>query len=276
MAQTDYENGTVTLNKLEKILEPYRLLITGNSSNKSSKLLTPKHASQLNLTIIELLMDRPCDKDSLKYLSRFLTPEIYNEIVNERIINHFCGWPLCDKYDPVKIKPNLNKIKNNLKFLSGYFKSSYCCKSHCQFSEFYLKQLSDEALFLRLNLFEYPFNHPRSFERNLIILEDFLNELKKAENKDKMLVDIIEEMNNLNIDDKRYPVRDESREAELVELLQNIQIIEKTDQEIRVINEENNTKLDDEYVNLNNATHNDNVEITDEIRAKNIEGYITK
>ena len=62
----------------------------------NKETLTPLEASQLLLKIAELVLDNTVDMNLLKFLCRFLTQQSYDELVEERNIEHQCGYLLCD------------------------------------------------------------------------------------------------------------------------------------------------------------------------------------
>ena len=54
------------------------------ASYASGTLLSPGDASKLTLMITELMLDHNVDYNLLKFLSRFLTPQSYDELIEER------------------------------------------------------------------------------------------------------------------------------------------------------------------------------------------------
>ncbi|ODV87996.1 hypothetical protein CANARDRAFT_26165 [[Candida] arabinofermentans NRRL YB-2248] len=197
---------SITMYDLLPILEPYQLKST----------LNPKEASMVTYHLIEKLMEHNCDKQTLKIIARYFSSQKYAELVTERIINHYCGYPLCDYYNPSKIKEvQLNAVVSKLKLPKSY-NSRFCCKRHYQCSEFYKRQLSPEALFAR-NQLNLPFDHPKAPESSIILLDDVL---VGSENKVQVngIIDLLREM---KVDDPQLET------DELIDKFTSIKIVEK-------------------------------------------------
>jgi hypothetical protein len=112
-------------------------------------LLTPKEANQLTFRITELLM------------------------VEERVIEHYCGYPLCKYRDEKKIRDiEVNPLVKSLR-MPRYYNSRYCGKNHFLCSEFYKSQLGTDALFMRVNL-DVPWFAHGSIENEVILLDEYL------------------------------------------------------------------------------------------------------
>ncbi|KAG7811133.1 hypothetical protein KL921_002761 [Ogataea angusta] len=166
-----------SVNTLEPILAPY----------EGKDLLVPKEANMLTYQLIERLMEHSCDKATLKLLARYLSKQSYEELVTERIINHYCGYPLCDFRDPGRIKEmQINKLVSQLRLPRSY-NHKYCCKKHYQCSEFYKQQLGTDALFARTKL-DLPRFHPKAPESSIILLDDIFDPEGKANPDDIMLL----------------------------------------------------------------------------------------
>lgn len=136
-------------------------------------LLTPKEANQLTFRITELLMAHNCDSRLLRLLARYLSRKAYEEIVEERVIEHYCGYPLCKFKDDKKIKDiEINPLVKSLR-MPKYYNSRYCGKNHFLCSEFYKNQLGVDALFMRVNLDNPWFSHG-SVESEIILLDEYL------------------------------------------------------------------------------------------------------
>lgn len=149
-------------------------IVIGPLINKP--LLTPREANILTFKLIELLMNSQCDLNCLKLLSRYLSYKSYDDLVMERNSNKLCGYPNCNYHsnDIKVIIPNSNSnTKISLK-LSSFYKSSFCSKEHYQCSEFYKGQLSEEALFMRIDLNKKWFCE-NSIENSIKLLDDNLD-----------------------------------------------------------------------------------------------------
>lgn len=75
----------LTLAHLLDVLAPYA----------NAEQLLPQDASIIELLVTELLTDYYVDLTILKFLSRFFTPQSYDEMVEERNIEHLCGYIVC-------------------------------------------------------------------------------------------------------------------------------------------------------------------------------------
>ncbi|KAI0463143.1 hypothetical protein LJB42_003162 [Komagataella kurtzmanii] len=185
------------------------------SSFHSRSLLTPPEANKLTLTLLECLTENYTDITTLRFLSRFLTKDAYRELTKERIITHTCGYPTCSKHS-AKIKDR--HYTNHLE-LPNTFTNSYCSRFHYQCSEFYLNQLSNEALFGRKDVMTLPYNDERSYESKMIMLEDIISNPNVVDS-DKM-DDMIRSMGDINIkDDKKVSPED------WMEMFEDIKIVE--------------------------------------------------
>lgn len=127
----------------KEILTPYQ----------KHRQLSMKEAQDMTLDILSTLCDsQVSDEDTLKWLARFITPESYMDLMDERNLNKLCGYPMCHHppergRDPFAMSPVTKKFlwENN----PYAYLSRYCSKFHFRCSEFYQVQLSDDALFTR-------------------------------------------------------------------------------------------------------------------------------
>ncbi|EGV61568.1 protein-serine/threonine phosphatase [Yamadazyma tenuis] len=208
------------------------------------ELLTPADTSKLSLVITELLIDHPVDIDLLKFLSRFLTQQSYDEIVEERNIEHQCGYITCQntpRHQVRRLSSNSNGTTtcNNgeTKFqiynrkpsiiLPNTYLSQYCCKEHYQASLFYRNQLSSEAVFARKNIVvapPFPLHYPGSwYENGITCLEEVLAKHHELKNQGKSLSEVVRMMNGLTMEDDE-PGHDTS---ELIKLIEDFEIVER-------------------------------------------------
>lgn len=192
-------------------------------------------------------MDNYTEKDGMRMLASFLNVEAYEELCNERVINHYCGYPLCPKNEPDRIKSTSNKT--NLKFLQSYYNNSYCCKLHYQSNEFFKKQLSEEAIFLRTDLFV--------IDKNIIFLDELLDLLHNKENKEKSMLEIIEDMKSLSLTSEQGKLND------LAGLVENFEIVEN--ESLPAPPRPNELKFEDGYGFPNQDP---------QLKGRSIEGYV--
>ncbi|ODV59050.1 Rtr1/RPAP2 family protein phosphatase ASCRUDRAFT_15156 [Ascoidea rubescens DSM 1968] len=153
--------------------------------------LTPNESNYLQLILVERLAENSTDKELLKLLSRFLTPLIYDDIVEERNLSKLCGYPVCHKRSIKNKTLNINKIRTPYSYLNNY-----CTKEHYQCSEFYKNQLLDEAVFNRSNITFVKVGE-LFYEKNISLLEDLWE--FKQDNEELSLVEILRKL-NLNQD----------------------------------------------------------------------------
>ncbi|ODQ82124.1 hypothetical protein BABINDRAFT_17037, partial [Babjeviella inositovora NRRL Y-12698] len=188
----------------------------------SSLALTPPQASLMTLTLIEELAENHAAPDVAKLLVRFLTPEAYQEIVQERTINHICGYILCgNQPKDSNNSPQINFRRPSIILPNTYY-SSYCCKLHYQSSLFYEKQLSPEALFARtLEILEKPYGEC-AYERDFKLLDDLISRSEELHSGNEKLVDLIQSIHDLKIDGKKN-----DDELQLAGLLRDFHIVEK-------------------------------------------------
>lgn len=189
------------------------------------------HESEvITLEIIGLLCDSECkDEKTLKYLGRFLTPDMYQDLVDERNLNKRCGYPLCGK-SPERIRDPFSMNDTTKKFLlenNPYaYLSHYCSKFHFRCSQFYQVQLSDEALFARtgVHLFEDPEQDKHDIDFKVTLFEELLRE-KASEEDIKSLISGLKKL-GLNPDSGTTEKDDTELEDDLSKWLAQIKIVE--------------------------------------------------
>lgn len=201
------------------------------------ELLSPAEASKLQLRVAVLVLDYCVDMPLLKFLSRFFTPQSYDDVIEERNIEHQCGYLLCNMSPEVAVRrsSSLNgSTAVSTKFqiynrkpsmiLPNTYSSQYCCKYHYQASMFYRNQLSLEALFARKNILLVPpfAQIPGTwYENNLTCLEEVLAKHKELKQEGVSLSDVIAMMNGLSVAEA------EKDTSGLVKLLDDFEIVEK-------------------------------------------------
>lgn len=259
---------------LTPLLAPYA---TGN-------VLAPPTASKLVLLITELMVDHNVDYQLLKFLSRFLTPSSYDEIIEERNIEHECGYLVCDQ-SPTRLVRRLSANSNGTTTADGdpqattrfqiynrkpsiilpnTYLSQFCCKEHYQALLFYRNQLKDEALFARENILSVPpFSEdapPQWYENGIKLLEEVLQKHQELKSQGKSLTDVITMMNGMHIAEADHPDT-----SQLVKLLEDFDIVEKEgglDGDSAIVDEED--EEDDGSLALSGSDI-----------SRNIDGYVT-
>lgn len=227
----------LTLEHLLSVLSPF----ANHGDN-----LSPQDASLIQLYITELLTDYYVDLPILKFLSRFLTPQAYEEIIEERNIEHLCGYITCNNTPKQQVRrrssnngrPGDDIMQPITKYqiynrkpsiiLPNTYLSQYCCKEHYQSSIFYRNQISSEALFARkdiLTIPPFPSSRPSTwYENGITCLEEVLAKHRELKDQGKSLKDIVSMMSGLNVDDTDGATKDTS---ELIQLLNDFEIVEK-------------------------------------------------
>lgn len=118
--------------------------------------LSMKEAQSIMLDILSILCDSQVkDEDTLKWLARFMTPDTYSDLMDERNLNKLCGYPMCHA-SPERERDPFEMSKVTKQFLwenNPYaYLSRFCSKYHFRCSQFYQVQLSDDALFSRTGI----------------------------------------------------------------------------------------------------------------------------
>lgn len=189
-------------------------------------VLTPGESSRLQLAITELFVDNYSTLDLLKFLSRFLTQQTYDEIIEERNIEHQCGYLICDKSPTQQVRRSSEvdsrfQIYNRkpTMILPNTYRSQYCCKDHYQASIFYRNQLSNESVFARKDiLMVSPFGREGFYETAITGLEEVLEKHRELKELGKSISEVISMMSGLSVGEGQ---------EELVKLIEDFEIVEK-------------------------------------------------
>lgn len=268
------------------------------------ELLTPLECSKLSLIIVELLVDHYVDFPLLKFLSRFLTQELYDELVEERNIEHECGYIVCNQ-SPKSLVRRLSMNSNaftqassandpgastkyqiyNRKpsmILPNTYLSQYCCKDHYQASIFYRNQLSNEAIFSRKDIMTippFPMDRMNWYENSITCLEEVIAKHKELKQHGKSISEVIAMMNGLSVSDlENNELHEETNK--LIKLIEDFEIVEKEEPNFHGDYQEH------EIQNNNNSNTNGLPEEDDEEEEEdyeeqlrsmtnNVDGYVT-
>lgn len=183
--------------------------------------MTPADALRLLLTLVETLSEQHVSHDAARYLARFLTPEEYANVVQERTINHVCGYFCCD--NAPRDRHNVPQIhfRRPLMVLPYTYYLSYCCRLHYQLSAFYERQLLPEALFARPALvLQTPYGaHPVEQEVRLLDALVEHQEALRAQDSQRVMELI------LQVD--RMAIADDGSEDKLAKYFELIKIVER-------------------------------------------------
>lgn len=174
--------------------------------------LTPGEASRLTLILLEVLADDDCDAYFLKFISRFLSRDVYGELIEERNINKLCAYPLCREK-----QARAHGLHRTSVGLPYEYLKYYCTKTHFQCSEFYKAQLSPEALFARPNVTVESYG-AMEYENGITLLEEVLQE----RNRGASLRQVLNGMDTLTLQDDK---QDEAIQ-QMDSMIQDFKIVE--------------------------------------------------
>ncbi|KAG5355171.1 RNA polymerase II subunit B1 CTD phosphatase RTR1 [Yarrowia sp. B02] len=151
----------------------------------------------ITIAVIEALSAKT-DIQTFKYASRFLTPEVYDELVGERTYEHICGYPPCGLVPKSASGKNkiLGTVTQTHKFdVPWAYLRTFCSKQHYQASQFYKAQLSVEPLEHRGGIWgDYGNKH---YEGNIILLEELTSEAQVG----KSMSEIVEGFTQMSLKD---------------------------------------------------------------------------
>ncbi|CAK9440185.1 uncharacterized protein LODBEIA_P42850 [Lodderomyces beijingensis] len=276
----------LTLEKFIPLLEPF--------ANKEH--LSPAESIQLTLLITEILVDNHIDFKLLKFLSRYFTQQSFDDVIEERNIEHQCGYVLCNNQPKSLVRRlSLNSNGTTTAQLSDFgastryqiynrkpsiilpntYLSQFCCKEHYQASTFYRNQLSNEALFTRKNITVIPpFEGGRMyFENSITLLEEVLAKHKELKEQGRTMAEVIAMMNGLSIDGNE--MNDETNK--LIKIIEDFEIVEKEpesqSQPVMFRNSNNNNRL---FEVGDEATSEEDHSNGDDLAHRRIEGYASK
>lgn len=205
---------------------------------QSHRQLSIREAEIISLELIETLCDSYCkNEETLKYLARFLTPDTYRDILDERNLSKMCGYPMCSK-PPERIRDPFSIDDSTKRFLwenNPYaYLSTYCSKFHFRCSQFYQVQLSDEALFARIGVHLIHQNQEDQKALNdkykVTLFEELLRE-KASEDDVKTLVVGLKKL-GIQGENSSSPEDDQQLEDDLSKWLSEIQIVENEEPSI--------------------------------------------
>lgn len=157
-------------------------------------MLTQGECSRIMLALLPILLDT-VDPYFLKFCARFLTPEDYLEVIDERNISHMCGYPLCSRV-PTNTQGNykIDFKSKNISIVYPYL-TNFCSKEHAQSSTFYQRQLSDESLFSRKDVTYLGYGQS-PWERQIALLEELQH---VATTEHKSLDEVIVQFSQMSV-----------------------------------------------------------------------------
>ena len=231
------------------------------SNFQKHRQLTMRESEFLTLELLTLLCDsHVSDPKTLKYLARFLTPEAYDDLIEERNINNLCGYPLC-KSPPERNKNEKSHYSSKSDVAHSYtvshqhdaiiqrflwennpyaYLSKYCSKIHYRSSQLYQIQLSDEALFARTGIhllndtLKQDQSNGNENEYSIMLYEDLLREKTESDSHETDIKAVIKGIKRLGFQESSdshgngIQNSEESRilEEQLSKWLEDIKIVE--------------------------------------------------
>ncbi|CAO3608218.1 unnamed protein product [Cunninghamella blakesleeana] len=85
--------------------------------------------------------------DILQQAALWLQPQTYDEVIEERNVQSFCGYPLCSKQPNIQSKYKISLSQRKVFDQSEL--SNYCSTSCLQKSKYYTMQLSEDPVWIR-------------------------------------------------------------------------------------------------------------------------------
>lgn len=149
--------SVVTVSRVKEVISP-----------PVKGLLSPLQANNIVLRLLIICID-PVDAPSLKLLSRFFTPQDYDDLVGERTITSRCGYPTCSNV----LRDAKGKVRNPANQTVMPWQHSFCQLKCYQASQFYREQLKYDYLVTRKDV---AFIEPgeMSYEQEIMLLPEVL------------------------------------------------------------------------------------------------------
>ncbi|CAB4255532.1 similar to Saccharomyces cerevisiae YER139C RTR1 CTD phosphatase [Maudiozyma barnettii] len=235
---------TVTLKNIQdEVLKPFQ----------NHRQLSIKESEMMTLELLTLLCDDEIDKGStLKYVAKLITPTTYDDLIEERNLNHLCGYPLCGKPPERNIHHSESALHHGTsgvmashqndaiikRFLwenNPYaYLSKFCSKFHFRCSQFYQVQLDENALFSRtgIHLINDTLKNKDDDENEngayqVVMFEDLLRE-KSTEEDVKSLIVGLKKLGLHSSSGDTELSEDKLLEDELSQWLSDIKIVENS------------------------------------------------
>ncbi|KAJ1740619.1 hypothetical protein LPJ78_004225 [Coemansia sp. RSA 989] len=98
---------------------------------------------------------QPTNERVLKQAARYLTPQDYQDVVEERAATKLCGYPLCNQAtQKIEQKYRISLARRKVYDVSE--QANFCSKTCMVASRFYREQLPEEAIYMRSRTKEIP------------------------------------------------------------------------------------------------------------------------
>lgn len=156
---TSTSNSTATAPPKKRVVRRRKKLLTPKQKLVKESAEQRFKIEKLVFVWQEKLFSQPkISAHTLQRAVTYLQPKTYEEIVEERVVQEWCGYPLCD--DAPKLQ-ELQKYKISLSRRKVYDQSelaNYCSNACYHKSKYYTLQLSDEPVWFR-DLNQIPISH---------------------------------------------------------------------------------------------------------------------
>ncbi|RIA95805.1 Rtr1/RPAP2 family-domain-containing protein [Glomus cerebriforme] len=154
-------------------------------------LETRKKFEQLSLVWQEKLFE-PINIDILRESAKYLLPQHYFEIVEERNADNLCGYPICNK-ERQKIQGQFRISNRSRKIYDVTELKCYCSTVCFTSSKFFATQLSEEPIYMRkLENWKAVNVIPLGVDLREIIKKE--NSVRKSQNKEDIKSHYVKEM----------------------------------------------------------------------------------
>ncbi|SMN21701.1 similar to Saccharomyces cerevisiae YER139C RTR1 CTD phosphatase [Maudiozyma saulgeensis] len=227
----------------DEVLKPFQ----------NHRQLSIKESETLTLDLLALLCDDEIENgNTLKYLAKLITPTTYDDLIEERNLNHLCGYPLCNRPPERNVHHSESTLHHgNTGVMSSHqndaiikrflwennpyaYLSKFCSKFHFRCSQFYQVQLDENALFSRTGIHlindtlknkENNENENENTAYQVTLFEDLLRE-KSTEEDVKSLIIGLKKLGLHNSSGETELSEDKLLEDELSQWLSDIKIVE--------------------------------------------------
>ncbi|KAI8372977.1 Rtr1/RPAP2 family-domain-containing protein [Radiomyces spectabilis] len=96
----------------------------------------------------KLFSHRQVSEATLRQAAGWLQSQTYDEVIEERVVQDFCGYPLCDQ-TPQKQQPRYRISLSQRKVFDQSELASYCSEACFQKSRYYSLQLAQDPVWMR-------------------------------------------------------------------------------------------------------------------------------
>lgn len=139
---------------LKKKRPPTSTNNNNNNNNAKEKVMkeSVQHRARMQQLVFswqEKIFSIPKAPSSLlRQAATILQPQTYDEIVEERAVQDWCGYPLCDN-TPQKDQPRYHISLSRRKVFDQSELASFCSEACLQRSKYFRMQLSEDPVWVR-------------------------------------------------------------------------------------------------------------------------------